>query len=300
MSERPIWRGHLRLALVSCPVALFSARGEQSGLHFHLLNPETGNRVHMATEDAETGRKLTRGDLVKGYEFRKHEYVVLTEADFDSAKIESSATLTIGKFVPEGSIDPIYFDTTYFLKPDGDAGLDVYLVLREAIAQSRRMALSHLVIAQRERAVAISAAGRGLVLHTLHGADALVDPAEAFADLPEGGSDPDMVKLATQLIDRQTGRYDPADQADRYEARLRAVIDAKIKGEGLEAPVETDTGGGRVIDLMAALKQSLGTESGGRAGGRKAGAGTRKPGQQNRAEHAAAEAPKRPARRRRS
>jgi DNA end-binding protein Ku len=246
---------------VSCPVALFSARGEQAGLHFHLLNPATGNRVHMVTEDAETGAKLARGDLVKGFEFRKHEYVVVTEEDFASARVESSTTLTIDKFVPQGSIDPVYWDATYFLKPDGDAGRDVYLVLREAIARTQSMALSRIVIANRERAVAISAAGRGLVLHTLHAADELVDPAEAFADLPEARPEADMVLLAKQLIDRQTGRYDPADQEDRYEARLRAVIAAKIKGEGLEATPEAVTRGDNVVDLMAALKQSLGQDT---------------------------------------
>jgi DNA end-binding protein Ku len=276
MSERPIWRGHLRLALVSCPVAIFSARGEDTGLHFDLLNPETGNRVHMVTEDAETGRKLSRGDLVKGYEFRKHTYVTLTDEDFACARIESSATLTIGKFVPENSIDAIYFEGTYFMKPDGDAGVDVYLVLRDAIARTRRMALSRLVLANRERAVAISASGRGLLLHTLHGANALVDPEAAFADLPDGPPDPDMVALAVQLIDRQTGEYDPADQEDRYEARLRAVIDAKLKGEGLGAPLDEAAKGGAVIDLMAALKSSLRAESAPtRRASRKAGA--RKP-----------------------
>ena len=263
MSERPIWRGHLRLALVSCPVALFSARRDRGGLHFHLINPDTGNRVKMVTQDAETGEELRRGELVKGYELRKHQHVILTDEDFDSAKVESSSTLAIGKFVKDDAIDPIYIDTTYYLLPDGESGIDVYIVLRDAIARSGRMALSRLVIAQRERPVAIAAAGRGLVVRTLHEAGDLAAPDDVFADIPKDKPDADMVALATQLIDRQTSPYDPADTEDRYEARLRKLIEAKAEGEGLtpEADAEPEDSG-NVIDLMAALKKSLGQESG--------------------------------------
>ncbi len=263
MSEHPVWRGHLRLALVSCPVALFTARRGGGGLHFHFLNPETGNRVRMITQDAETGEELSRGDLVKGYEFRKNQYVVMTSEDFDSARVESSSTLNVEKFIPADSLDPIYIDNTYYMLPDGDAGQDVYLVLREAIAKSGRMALSRLVIAQRERAVAIAALGRGLVVRTLHEAADLVNADEVFQAVPSDPTDADMVKLATQLIDRQTGRYDPADTQDRYEARLREVIDAKVKGEGLQPEAEDEPDDQtNVVDLMAALKRSLGQDSG--------------------------------------
>jgi DNA end-binding protein Ku len=262
MAQHPIWRGHLRLALVSCPVALYSANHERGSLHFNLINPETGNRVRMITQDAETGQDLSRGDLAKGYEFKKDTYLILTDEDFDSARVESSSTIKIDKFVDIATIDPIYYDTSYYVAPDGDAGADVYAVLRDAIGSTDKMALARVVIARRERAIGIRPMGRHLVAHTLHEERDLNDPKQLFADLPTGRSDPEMVKLARQLIDRQTGKYDPADVEDRYEARLRAVIDGKLKGEGIDLEQESEPDRGNVVDLMAALKRSLGQAGG--------------------------------------
>lgn len=258
MAERPIWRGHLRLALVSCPVALFSARHERGNLHFNLINPETGNRIKMVTLDAGTEQEVSRRDLVRGFEFRKDHYVLLSDEDFESVRVESSSVLNIEKFVPAGSIDPLYFDAGYYLVPDGEAGVDVYGVLREAIAASRTMALSRVVIARRERAVAIMPMEGGLALHTLHEAQDLHEPAKAFEAVPQQRAEAEMVKLAQQLISRQTGTYDPSDMEDRYESRLREMIDAKVRGEGLEPEPEQEPEATNVVDLMAALKRSLG------------------------------------------
>src|ERR1700744_6365659 len=109
MPQRPIWRGHLRLALVSCPIALYSANHDRGSLHFNLINPKTGNRIKMITQDAETGEPGSRGELVKGYEFKKNTYLIMQDEDFDSARIESSTTVKIEKFVAANSIDPIYY-----------------------------------------------------------------------------------------------------------------------------------------------------------------------------------------------
>ncbi|MBV9786378.1 MAG: Ku protein [Acidisphaera sp.] len=257
MADRPIWRGHLRLALVSCPVALYTAKHERNNLHFHFINPETGNRVRMITLDAETDKEVSRRELVRGYEFKKDNYLIMSNEDFESARIESSSTVGIDKFVPADSINPVYFDASYYMVPDGDAGKDVFVVLRDAIAQTGRMALSRVVMARRERAVAIEPLERGLVVHTLHEAKDLNDWNKLFDRIPDEKPDPDMVKLAVQLIDRQTGTYDPADMEDRYEARLREVIDAKLRGEGIAPEQEEEADRSNVIDLMAALKNSL-------------------------------------------
>jgi DNA end-binding protein Ku len=261
MAQRPIWRGHLRLALVSCPIALYSANHDRGSLHFNLINPDTGNRIRMVTQDAETGAELSRRDLVKGYEFKKDTYLIVTDEDFDSARVESSSTIKIDKFVDAGEIDPIYFDSSYYLAPDGDSGSDVYVVLRDAIAATGKVALSRVVVARRERAIALMPMGRGLVVHTLHEDRDLNDSAELFSDLPAGKPDADMVKLAKQLIERQVGDYDAADVEDRYETRLRDVIDAKLKGEGIELETDEDDDRGNVVDLMAALRQSLGEKA---------------------------------------
>ena len=167
MAARPIWRGHLRLALVSCPVALWNAKHDRASIKFNLINPKTGNRIRMMTVDAETDEELQRRDLVKGYEFRKNQYLLLHDEDFDSVKVESSSVMNIEKFVEVGSIDPIYFASSYYLAPDGDAGRDVYAVLHEAIAETGRVALARVVVGQRERTIALRSMAGGLVAHTL-------------------------------------------------------------------------------------------------------------------------------------
>jgi DNA end-binding protein Ku len=255
--QRPIWRGHLRLALVSCPVALYSAHHAGGTLHFHLINPGTGNRIRMITQDAETGDELSRSDLVKGYEYQKGEYLVLTEEEFDSVRVDSSDTIKIDKFLDAAAIDPLWFDAAYFMAPDGTSGIDVYKVLREAVAKTGRVALSRVVIARRERAIAIRAYGLGFVVHTLHESRDLNDPAELFEPLEKQSADREMVALAVQLIQRQHGAYDPADFEDRYETRLRALIAAKAKGKPLKEAAAAATADDNVIDLMAALKRSL-------------------------------------------
>jgi DNA end-binding protein Ku len=260
MAQRPIWRGYLQLSLVTCPVAMYAANHDGGSLHFNLINPKTGNRIRMITQDSETEEELSRKDLVKGYEFKKDTYVILTDDDFESARVESSGTMKVDKFVDIASIDPIYYDSSYYLAPDGKAGKDVYAVLRDAVANTGKMGLARVVIARRERAVGVVPMGKGLVAHTLHEERDLNKAADAFDGIPDGKSDPEMVKLATQLIERQTGEYDPTDVEDRYEARLREVIDAKLKGEGIQPMDEEEPDRGNAIDLMAALRQSLGQD----------------------------------------
>jgi len=257
MAQRPIWRGHLRLALVSCPVALYSARHERNSIRFNMINPKTGNRIKMVTQDAETGEPLSRGETVKGYEFSKNRYVIITDEDMEGVKVESSGMITIEKFVTAESIDPIYYDASYFLAPDGKAGEDVYAVLKEAIERTGRVALSRVVIGQRERTIAVRPMAGGLVAHTLNEQRDLNEAEPLFEHVAHAKSDPEMVQLAVQLSDRQTSEYDPADLEDRYETRLRAMLDAKVQGEEIheEVPVAPTS---NVIDLMAALKKSLG------------------------------------------
>ncbi|MGD0104522.1 MAG: Ku protein [Rhodopila sp.] len=255
MAQRPVWRGHLRLALVSCPVALFSAKHDRSSIKFNLINPETGNRIRMLSVDAETEKPVERRNLVKGYEFRKDTYLLLSNEDLDSVKVESSEVMNVEKFVDGGSIDPLYYDTGYYLAPDGTAGRDVYQILREAIGRTGRVALSRVVIGQRERVVALRLFDGGLAAHTLYEQRDLNDASGLFDDpVPV---DEEMVKLATQLVDRQTAAYEPSDIEDRYETRLRAMLDAKLKGEGINLDAAPEAPATNVIDLMAALRKSL-------------------------------------------
>ncbi|HVY15387.1 MAG TPA: Ku protein [Rhodopila sp.] len=256
-NSRPIWRGYLRLALVSCPVALHNVLRGGEGLHFHLINPKTGHRIRMITIDAETEQEVSRRELVKGYEFEKDHYLLLEDKDFEEARVESSSTLRIAKFVEAASIDPVYFDTSYYLAPDGDAGEDVFVVLRDAIRKAGVAALSRVVISQRERPVAILPWGRGMICHTLHEPRDLRDADPLWEELEGERPDAAMVDLARQLIARQQGRFEPEDTEDRYESKLRDVIAARLKGEGITPEAEPEDRGDNVVDLMAALKASL-------------------------------------------
>ena len=257
IAQRPIWRGHLRLALVSCPVALYNARHDRDTIRFNMINPETGNRIKMVSQDAETGKEVARRDTVKGYEVEKGRYLIISAEDLDSVKVESSSTMTVEKFVPGGSIDPIYYDASYYLAPDGKGAEDVYAVLREAVQKTGMVALTRVVISQRERTVALRPMDGGLVAHTLNEQRDINDARPLFEATRHVAIDPEMVQLAEQLIARQTAVYDPADLEDRYETRMRAMLDAKLKGEGVVtegAPAVADS---NVVDLMAALRASL-------------------------------------------
>ena len=208
MPARPIWRGHLRLALVSCPVGLWNAKHDRAAIRFNMINPETGNRIRMVTVDAETDQEVQRRDLVKGYEFSKNRYVLLSDEDFDSVKVESSSVMTVEKFVDASSIDPMYYDACYFVAPEADAGRDVYAVLREAISRTGQTALSRVVISQRERTVALRPVSEGLLMaHTLHEERDLNSSKELADGLAEIKVDPEMVQLATQLAEQ---KFSPA------------------------------------------------------------------------------------------
>lgn len=251
----------MRLALVSCPVALFSARHDRGTIRFNMINPVTGNRVRMISVDAGTDQEISRSETVKGFEYAKNRYVVVTDADLETVKVDSSSTMAIDKFVDASSIDPIHYDASYYLAPDGKDANDVYAVMREAIAKTGRVALTRLVISQRERTVAVRPIEGGLVAHTLNEQRDLNDARTLFETVQGLSVDPEMVTLAVQLIDRQTAAYDPSDLEDRYESRLRAMLDAKIKGEAVDEGSRPPLAADNVVDIMAALRQSLGMGS---------------------------------------
>lgn len=255
MAVRPSWEGHLRLSLVTCPVALYPATTEAETVRFNLINPQTNNRVKMKTVDAGTGEELSRGDLVKGFEIAKGEYVLLDKDDFASVKLESTRTIDIEKFVPRTSIDRLYWDTPYHLVPGGKTGIEAFAVIREAMEQKKMVAIGRLVISTRERICAIEIEDNGLVLTTLRTADEVraMDQIPS-PDLPK--PDKRMLEIAEKIIDQQSGAFDPSEFTDRYEDALRALIDEKKKGHKPVRPAKP-ANDDKVIDLMEALRNSL-------------------------------------------
>jgi DNA end-binding protein Ku len=255
MAARPTWQGHLRLSLVTCPVALYSGVSRSSDISFHLINPQTNNRIRMVTTDPDTG-PVERSSLVKGYEYEKNQYVVLTEDDIASVKIESNKVLDIERFVDERDIDRLYWDDPFFLVPDGKMAAEAYAVIREAMARSGKIALGRVVLHTRERLMALEPRPPGIVAYSLRTADEVRRPADFFGDIPEAKVDEAMVEIAGKIIEQLSGPFEPESFRDRYEDALRGLIDAKLKGKAprITAPEPEDT---RASDLMEMLKRSL-------------------------------------------
>ncbi len=272
-APRATWKGHLKLSLVSCPVRLYTAVSESNRVSFHLLHKDTHNRIRMQPRDPEIG-DVDRADLVKGYEYDKDRYVVLSDEDFDTVRIESSDTLVIESFADEGDVDELYLDRPYYLAPDGKVAQETFRVIQEAMRNKGKVALSRLVIAGRERLVMLYPRDKGFVVTTLRSKDEVRNAALYFADIEEGRVDAEMLALAGQLIDQKSGAFDPAAFHDRYQDAIRGMVEAKLKGEApviARAPER-----GKVINLMDALRQSLQRQdeaAGEKAAGQKAAAG---------------------------
>ena len=254
LSARPMWQGALRLSLVSCPVALFNATSRTSDISFHLLNPETNNRIRMIPTDPDTG-PVQRSDLVKGYEISKNHYVVLSNEELDAVRLETTRTIEIERFVDEKEIDRLYWNAPYYLLPNEKAGAEAYTVIREALAETGRIALGRVVMHTRERLVALEPRGKGIIVYTLRMGDEVIRPEDAFEDIPAAHPDKEMIQIARKIIEQKEGDFEPEKFEDRYEKALRDLIRRKEKGEKLVTaePVEEDN----VVDLMAALKKSL-------------------------------------------
>ena len=251
---RPTWQGHLRLSLVTCPVALYNATSAASDVHFNLLNPKTGNRIKMVTTDPDTG-PIERSALIKGYEVEKGRYITVTDEEIKSVRLESTKTIDIERFVDLGEIDRLYWNDPYFLVPDGKMAAEAYAVIREAMTQSGRIALGRVVLHTRERLLALEPRDNGIVAYSLRTRGEVREPAEFFRDIPEAAPNPQMVEIAAKIIEQLEGAFEPSEFVDRYEEALKALIAAKDKGEkpkSAPAPKDTPTS-----DLMEALRRSL-------------------------------------------
>jgi DNA end-binding protein Ku len=262
MAVRPSWEGHLRLSLVTCPVALYAATSSADTVRFNLINPQTNNRIRMVTVDAGTGEEVSRGDLVKGFEVAKGEYVLLDKEDFAAVKLESTRVIDIEKFVPRSSIDRLYWDMPYHLVPASKTGIEAFVVIREAMERKKMVAIGRLVMNTRERVCAIEIEEDGLVLTTLRTAGEVRAVGEVpHPELPK--ADARMLDIAEKIVEQQSGDFEPSDFTDRYEEALRALIEEKRKGRPIRPakPANDDT---KVVDLMAALRNSLKTGGSGR------------------------------------
>ncbi len=300
MAARPYWKGQIRLALVSIPVEVYSATKSGATIAFNQIHEPTGKRINYEKVVPGIG-PIDVDEIVKGFEYEKDEYVLLDEKEIAGVKLESKKTLELTQFVDAQDIDMIYFEKPYYVVPADDLAEEAFIVLREALRRSHKIGLGQLSMRGREYVVSIKACGRGMVMETLRYADEVHKAASYFRDIGDVDPDEELLDLATTLIDKKTGRFDASEFHDRYVDALKELIERKKKGRTLN--IEGEEGGGKdprgsnVVDLMAALKNSLSkTDKGAKkpAGG----GGAQTPAQKESAKSSAKVPAKRAARRR--
>jgi DNA end-binding protein Ku len=262
MAARAYWQGQIRLALVSIPVQLFPATKSAARISFNQIHKPTGKRIRYEKVVPGVG-PVEAEDIVKGYEVEKGKYVLLTDEEIDEVKLEAKRTIDLTQFVDEGEIDMLYFDKPYFVAPEeGDeTGAEAYVVLRDALKETGKVGLGQLVVRGKSNIVAVKPYGKGLSIETLRYADEVQKADTFFSEVPEITPDRELVGLAEELIKRKASKFDAKVFKDKYEDALRELIDAKIEDRAPEA-IEEPQLGAKVIDLMEALKRSVGGRGG--------------------------------------
>lgn len=256
MAPRPYWKGVLRLSLVTCPIALYPATTQREKTHFHQINTKTGRRLRVQMVDEQTGRAVDSEHRGRGYEISKGRFVEIEPNELDAVKLESTHTIEIDSFVAIDELDERYLDKPYYIVPNGKVGADAFAVMRDAMAKAGKMALGRVVLTNREHVIAIRPLGQGLIGTTLHYPYEIRDESDFFDEIPRPRISKDMIELASHILETKTAKFDPHAFKDRYENALRAVVRRKAAGKAIEPAVQPENAS--VVDLMAALRQSLG------------------------------------------
>ena len=264
MAARPIWRGQIRLALVSIPVELYSATKSGAAIQFHQVHEPSGKRIKYEKVVPGIG-PVDRDEIVKGYEVSKGHYVLLDPEEIESVKLESRKTHDLVEFVDDDGIDPMYFDKPYYVVPADDLAEEAYVVLRDALRAANKVGVGQLAMRGQEYVVALKPCGRGMLIETLRYADEVNKSTGFFRDIGDTKPDPDLLDMASMLIERKAGEFDPNEFHNRYVDALHRLIEEKQKKKGEKIIEDPDADapppkGSNVIDLMAALKKSLGDE----------------------------------------
>ena len=260
MAARAYWQGQIRLALVSIPVEIYSATKSGAAVQFHQIHEPTGKRINYEKIVQGIG-PVNTDEIVKGYEVSKGEYVLLEQDEIDAVKLESKKTLELTQFVDAHEIDVLYYEKPYFVVPADDLAEEAFIVLREALRRTKKVGLGQLALRGREYVVSLKPCGNGMVLETLRYADEVQKAQSYFREIPESQPDPELLDLAEALIDRKSAAFDPQEFHDRYVDALKGLIERKRKAGGKKVIEDKGDGEGRgsnVVDLMAALKKSMG------------------------------------------
>lgn len=264
MAPRSFWKGYLKLSLVTCPVAMTPATSENEKVRFHTLNAKTGNRVVSQYIDAVSEKPVDEDDEVKGYPRGEDEYVILEVEEIEAVALESTRTIDIERFVSRETIEWIWYDKPHYLTPNDPVGEEAFSVIRDAMASTGTVGISRLVMYRRERAVMLEPREKGIVLWTLRYGDEVRDESAYFGHLKKSKPDPKLMTMLTKLIDERTAPWDPAMVHDPVQEKLLDIIAAKKKGKKRVAkskPVAEEPAS-NVINIMDALRKSIGSESG--------------------------------------
>ncbi len=261
MAARPIWKGQLRLSLVSIPVEMYSATKTSARISFRQIHGPSGKPVRHQKTVAGVG-PVNADDIMKGYEYEKDQYLLIDPEDVDEIKLETKKTLELVQFVDACEISPLYFDKPYYLVPTDDLAEDAYRVVRDALRSTKMVGLGQVTMRGKEYLAAVKPCGDGLLLETLHYAEDIRDAHPLFSGIEDDTADEDLLDVAKSLIERKTAPFNAEAFKDNYSIALRDLIDRKTKSKSTkrvqtESSSDDSGSGDNVIDLMAALKQSL-------------------------------------------
>ncbi len=260
---RSIWKGAISFGLVTIPVKLYSAT-QENDVSFHQVHRTDGGRIRYKRTCSIDGAEVSYGDIAKGYELPGGETVILTDEDFADLPLTTSRSIDVLQFVPLEQVDPIYFAKSYYLEPEG-TGTRPYVLLRDALESSGRVALVKIALRQRESLATLRVRDGVFVLEMMLWPDEIRTPAFPFLD-ESTEVRPQELQMATSLIDTLAADFEPELYSDNYREALQALINAKVEGREVVAPVEAPSGGGTVVDLMSALRASVEAAKRGREG----------------------------------
>ena len=255
MAPRPTWKGYLKLSLVSCSVAMYTATSTSSRIRLNIINRETGNRIRNQAIDSETGDVVENENKVKGYEVDDGRYVLLEEEELDEVALESTHTIDIESFVDRGEVDEIYLDESFYIVPNDEVAYEAFAVIREAMKKKNMVGLGRVVMHRRERLLMLQARGKGIAATALRYKSEVRKEDAYFDEVPTVKVPNDMLQLAEHILEQKQGHFDPEKFEDRYEEALGTLIKAKRAGK--EPPTSPSPKPSNVINLMDALRRSV-------------------------------------------
>jgi DNA end-binding protein Ku len=259
MASRAVWKGHMRLSLVSIPVEIHPASQSAAGISFVQIHEPTGQRVRHIKSVPGVG-PIQTSDIVKGYELGDDQYMLIKPEEIDNIKLETSKSFDLVQFVQKVEIPPLYYDKPYYVVPSEPLGDQAYRVVRDALRAKDYAGLGQITMRGKEHLCAVSAYGDGLLLETLSYADEVRSPKPLFSAIEDAPADEDLLAVATQLMERKVAPFDASAFRDRYDVALRDLIEAKRANKATprtKAPAEGPRPPSNVVDLMAALRNSL-------------------------------------------